>query len=87
LFLEAFFVSFDFITALLIESLLRLALLEFLVKTLRHLLLTAGLIADSENLRLDLKDLVIFLFNKFLDRLQSLISLLHTKECLLPVFK
>lgn len=51
LFLQAFLVSFDFISALLKEILLGLALLELLMETLREFLLAAGLIAYTSNLR------------------------------------
>lgn len=51
LFLKAFLVSLDFISALLKEILLGLALLELLMETLREFLLAAGLIADTSDLR------------------------------------
>jgi hypothetical protein len=54
LFLKAFLVSLDFISALLQEVLLRLALLKLLVKTLREFLLAAGLITDTSDLRFNL---------------------------------
>jgi hypothetical protein len=87
LLLKAFLVSLDFISALLEEILLRLALLELLVKTLREFLLAAGLITDTSDLRLYLQDLVVLLLDQLLDSLESLISLLHTEEGLLPILE
>ena len=87
LLLKAFLVSLDFISALLKEILLRLALLELLMETLREFLLAAGLISDTSDLRLYLQDLVVLLLDQLLDSLESFISLLHTEEGLLPILE
>ena len=87
LLLKAFLVSFNFISALLQEVLLRLALLELLMKTLREFLLAAGLITDTSDLRFNLEDLIVLLLDQLLDSLESLISLLHTEEGLLPILE
>lgn len=57
------------------------------MQLLRLLLLAAGLIADTCNLALDLKDLVVLLLNQFLDGLKGLVTLLHAEEGLLPVLQ
>jgi len=57
------------------------------VEILRRLLLFLGLVSDTTDLGLDLKNLIVSLFNEFFDSLKSLISLLHSKETLLPVLK
>lgn len=57
------------------------------MKTFREFLLAAGLIADTSDLRLYLQDLVVLLLDQLLDSLESLISLLHTEESLLPILE
>ena len=56
---------------------------EFLV----GVLLTLGLVLDTSDFRLNLLDLIFFSLDELLDDLESLISLLHTKEGLLPIIK
>ena len=87
MFLKTFLVGLYLISALLKEILLRLALLELLMETLREFLLSAGLVADTSDLRFYLKDLVVLLLDQLLDSLESLISLLHTEKGLLPILK
>lgn len=50
LLLQALLIGFDLVASLLVELLLRLAFLQFFVKTLGKLLLAAGLVADTKNL-------------------------------------
>jgi len=57
------------------------------MKTLREFLLAAGLITDTSDLRFNLQDLIVLLLDQLLDSLESLISLLHTKEGLLPILE
>ena len=87
LLLQALLIGFDLIASLLVELLLRLAFLQFFVKALGKLLLAAGFVADTKNLRLDLEDFIILLLDQFFDSLESLITLLHAEESLLPILK
>ena len=57
------------------------------MKTLREFLFAAGLITDTSDLRFNLQDLVVLLLDQLLDSLESLISLLHSEEGLLPIFE
>ena len=57
------------------------------MKTLREFLLAAGLITDTSDLRFNLEDLIVLLLDQLLDSLESLISLLHTEEGLLPILE
>lgn len=57
------------------------------MQVLRLLLLFLGLVTNTTDLRLNLKNLVISLLNKLLDSLKSLISLLHAEKTLLPVLE
>ena len=57
------------------------------IELLRDLLLFLCLVPDTRNFRLDLKDVILLLLDELLDGLESLISLLHTKERLLPVIQ
>ena len=50
-------------------------------------LLFPGLVADTADFRLDLKDLVVTLIDELLDGLQSLITLLHAEQALLPILE
>ena len=62
-------------------------LVHLFVELLRDLLLLFRLVADSRNLALYLQDLVILNFDEVSHGIKGLISLLHAKESLLPVFK
>lgn len=57
------------------------------MKLLRQVLLLLGLVPHSINLGLHLHDLVFFLLDELLDGLESLVTLLHAKQWLLPVFE
>jgi len=66
---------------------LLLALVQLVSKVFGSLLLFLGLVSDARNLGLNLEDLVVSLLDQLLDGLKGLVSLLHAKETLLPVFK
>ena len=66
---------------------LLLPLVQLVMQVLRQLLLFLGLVANSTDLRLDLEDLVITLLDQLLDSLESLVTLLHAEQTLLPVFE
>ena len=57
------------------------------MEILGRFLLFLSLISDTTDLGLDLQNLVVSLFDELFDCLESLISLLHSKETLLPVLK
>ena len=50
-------------------------------------MLLSGLISDTTDFGFNLEDLVILLLDELLDGLESLVSLLHTKQRLLPIFE
>ena len=52
-----------------------------------RLLLFLGLVADTADFGLDLEDLVVTLSDQVLDGLESLVTLLHAEETLLPILK
>jgi len=85
--LQALLISFDFIATLFVELLLRLAFLQFFVKTLGELLFTSCLIADTKNFGLKLQNFIILLLDQFFDGLKSFVTLLHAKESLLPILQ
>ena len=87
LLLETLLVGLDFVFPLLEELLLTLALLELFVEFLGNLLLATCLVTDTSDLRLYLKNFIVLLFDELLDSLESLISLLHAEERLLPILK
>ena len=64
-----------------------LALVKLIVEIFTRLLLFLCLVSDTTNLGLDLQDLVITLSNEVLDGLESLVTLLHAEETLLPILK
>jgi len=53
----------------------------------RNFLFLSGLVSDTADFRFNLKNLIVLLLNELFDGLESLISLLHTEERFLPIFK
>lgn len=56
-------------------------------KVLADLLLFLSLVLEASNLTLNLVNFIGFLLDKLFDLLQRVVSLLHAKDSLLPVFK
>jgi len=77
----------DFLHTLLQELFIILHFFELLSKIFWLFLLFLGLVTNTRNLRLNLKDIVLLLLDEFFDSLKSFISLLHTKKRFLPVIK
>ena len=67
--------------------LVRLHLSQFGVEVLGDLLLLLGLALDTRDFRLDLENVILLLLDQLFDGLESLVSLLHTKERFLPVIE
>ena len=87
LLVELLFLSLELLHPCRQEFDLLLALVKLIMKVFTRLLLFLGLVANTADLGLDLEDLVITLSDEVLDGLESLVTLLHAKETLLPVLK
>ena len=66
---------------------LLLALIQLVGQILRVLMLFLGLVTDTADLGLDLKDLVVSLLDELFDGLKGLVTLLHAEQALLPVLQ
>jgi len=64
-----------------------LHLLKHIGEILNCLELFSGFISDTRDLRLNLEDIILLLLYEFLNSLESLISLLHSKQGFLPIIK
>ncbi len=66
---------------------LLLALIKLVSQVLRLLVLFLSFVTNTTDLGLNLEDLIISLLDELFDGLESLITLLHAEETLLPVLK
>jgi len=80
-------VSLDLLQLLCQNLVFTLGLVKFLMEIVGKLLLLTSLVSYTVNFRLNLHNLVLLLLNEFLNRLKSLITLLHTEQRFLPVLK
>jgi hypothetical protein len=84
---ELLLVSLNLLQLLCQNLVFTLGLVKFLMEIVGKLLLLTSLVSYTVNFRLNLHNLVLLLFNEFLNRLESLITLLHTEQRFLPVLK
>ena len=87
LLIQSLLLSHVFCHTFLQELTLLFVLVQLVMEIFWDFLLLSGLISDTTDLRFNLENLVVFLLDELLDGLESFVSLLHTEETLLPIFK
>lgn len=85
LLLKSLTLIFNFLLSLLEELLITLHFLKLVAEIFGGLLLSLGLISDTGDFGLDLKDIILLLLDELLNGLKGLVSLLHTEKRFLPI--